>query len=366
MEHDHIKSGFGFEHLKPCPDCYNTPEVSFNPFSLEFKISCCGYVAENAEWEVALGVWNDFVEERISESNSAAEMEKEKTPNGVILQCPICGSALEKIVYTDGMLQIVCKSMDRCINIASKDHARLRALLKNEDWRSMAEEAKPCPRCGGDEIELWFDSEKFWIHCKNANCWAESDGVTSAEALAKWKEIVGDEPNVDAANGISRNGEPMEDEKEKEANAIIAPCPRCGKIPETFNVSRPGVDNLLISCCGVSKCRDEYYATIEAWNDYSVEHQLEIPAERSQDKISNLVENLREMLVSQNYGNSALTPPVLCPKMEPEQALLVRMSDKIARLASLASEKDRDCASLKGTLLDLAGCCILAIIAMEG
>lgn len=113
-------------------------------------------------------------------------------------KCPICGSALEKIIYTDGMLQIVCKSMDRCINIASKDHARLRALLKNDDWRSMAEEAKPCPRCGGDKIALWYNSEKFWIHCEKTDCRTESNGETSAEALAKWKEIVGDEQNKEA------------------------------------------------------------------------------------------------------------------------------------------------------------------------
>lgn len=313
MEHDHIKSRV--EHLKsaalPCPDCQNTPAVSFYPYCNEFKISCCGYVVENAEWEVALGVWNDFVEENVSESNSA---DKEKTPNGIISQCPICGGALGKNIYANGTLHIVCKSR-RCITIASKDHARLWALLQYEDWRSIAEKTKPCPRCGGDEITIWYNDEKFWIHCEKSGCRAGSNGETSAEALAQWKELTCDEqPQVDAVKGIEK------DKKEKDPS------------------------------------------------DYSAEYQITPPAERSEDKISDVVEHLREMLIvkNQNYGNSAFSSPVLLPYLKPKEALLVRMSDKVARLASLASgEKDRVGESIEDTLYDLAGYCVFAIIAME-
>ncbi len=160
----------------------------------------------------------------------------------------------------------------------------------------------------------------------------------------------------------------MEDKKEKEANGIISQCPICGKVPSIHDISDTYDDEFIITCCGVSQCLDGYHATIDAWNRYSAEHQLKTPAERSQDNISEVVERLREMLISknQNYGNSAFTPPVLCPKMDPEQALLVRMSDKVARLASLASgEKDRVGESMEDTLYDLAGYCILAIIAMR-
>ena len=207
-----------------------------------------------------------------------------------------------------------------------------------------------CPECHQPPA-VTFDqsSMEFKISC----CGYSVEAEEAAVVLELWDDVV-KEKIVE-----------MKDKKGKMSNAIIAPCPKCGKIPFTCDVSRLGDTAHLISCCGVSKYRDEYHAAIEAWNDYSVEHQLKTPAERPQDNISAVVENLREMLVSKNYGNLALTPPVLCPKMEPEQALLVRMSDKIARLASLASEKDRDCASMKCALLDLAGCCILAIIAMR-
>lgn len=224
MEHDHIKSGDAHIRFRECPDCHQLPAITFDPSSREFKISCCEYVVGNAELTDARGLWNDFVEEKIS----------------------------------------------------------------------------------------------------------------------------------------------MEYKKEKEPSVAIAPCPRCGQIPSICDVSRAGCDNCLISCCDVSKCLDGYDETVEAWNDYCAEHQLKTPAECSQDNISAVVENLREMLVSKNYGNLALTAPVLCPNMDPEQALLVRMSDKVARLASLASgEKDRVGESIEDTLYDLAGYCVLAIIAME-
>lgn len=226
MEHDHIKSGDAHIRFRECPDCHQLPAITFDPPSQEFKISCCGYVVENAEFTVARGLWNDFIEEKIS----------------------------------------------------------------------------------------------------------------------------------------------MEYKKEKEPNVAIAPCPKCGKVPSIRDISDTYDDQHMISCCGVSKVLDGCIATIESWNDYCAEHQLKTPAERSQVKISEVVENLRKILIAKNknYGNSVFQTPALLPDLPAEKAIFVRMSDKVARLASLASgEKDRVGESIEDTLLDLAGYCVLAIIAME-
>lgn len=210
-----------------------------------------------------------------------------------------------------------------------------------------------CPECHQPPA-VTFDqsSHEFKISC----CGYSLEGEEAPVVLELWNDFVKEK--------IAE----MEDKKEKEANAIIAPCPRCGEIPEIIDISRISCNEYMISCCGVSKYRDESYATIKAWNDYSAEHQLKTTAERSQDKISEVVEHLRKILIAknQNYGNSAFRSPALLPDLPAEKAIFVRMSDKVARLASLASgEKDRVGESMKDTLLDLAGYCVLAVIAME-
>ena len=322
MEDYHFKCG----HLRmryrawACPDCHQPPAVSFDPSRQEFKISCCGYSLENENLAVVFGLWNDFVQEKF------AEMEdEEKTLDGIVSKCPRCGSAMKKNIDANGTLSIKCGSGKRCICLASKDNARLFDILRNADWRAIAEEVKSCPECGGDEVEIWFDGNKFWIHCTHTRCWKRgiARGETLEEVRAQWKEIVGDKQNVenvDAVKGIARNVEKMEDKKEKDAN------------------------------------------------DYSAEYQLKTPAERSRDKISSVVENLREMLLAKNknYGNSAFQAPALLPDLPAEKAIFVRMSDKVARLAQLTSgEKDRVGESIEDTLYDLAGYCVLAIIAMR-
>lgn len=210
-----------------------------------------------------------------------------------------------------------------------------------------------CPECHQPPA-VTFDqsSMKFKISC----CGYSVEAEEAAVVLELWDDFV-KEKIVE-----------MKDKKGKMSNAIIASCPRCGKIPFTCNVARFGHDDYLISCCGVSKCLEGYDETVEAWNDYSAEYQLKNLAKPSQDKISEVVKRLRKMLISknQNYGNSAFCSPILLPHLKPEAALLVRMSDKVARLVSLASgEKDRVGESIEDTLLDLAGYCILAIIAMK-
>ena len=68
---------------------------------------------------------------------------------------------------------------------------------------------------------------------------------------------------------------------------------------------------------------------------------------------------------NQDYGSSGMKRPVLMPSMTPRQALLCRMSDKVARIAQLADGSDPQVADekLEDTIKDLAGYCILWLTA---
>ena len=71
---------------------------------------------------------------------------------------------------------------------------------------------------------------------------------------------------------------------------------------------------------------------------------------------------LEKLLIAKhaNYGNTAEERPVLAPGITPGEAILVRMSDKVARLAALNSgEPDKVGESLADSVRDLAGYCIL-------
>lgn len=73
-------------------------------------------------------------------------------------------------------------------------------------------------------------------------------------------------------------------------------------------------------------------------------------------------DTLRDLLhaKSENYGNSYAHTPRLAHDIDPDKALLVRMSDKIERLVALANgEQDKVGESFDDTLLDLAGYIIL-------
>lgn len=224
---------------------------------------------------------------------------------------------------------------------------RIKSWISHIRFRAWA-----CPDCRQPPaVEFDTSSQKFKISC----CGYSLEGEEAAVVLELWNDFVKEKAE-------------MEDEKEKTPNTVIAPCPKCGKIPAIHDVSDFDDDEYMISCCGVSQCLDGYHATIEAWNKYCTREQPKTPAEHSQDKISAVVEHLREMLISKNrnYGNSAFRPPALLPDLPAEKAIFVRMSDKVSRLASLASgEKDMVGESMQDTLLDLAGYCVLAIIAME-
>ncbi|GEM_PF-2461600 len=73
-------------------------------------------------------------------------------------------------------------------------------------------------------------------------------------------------------------------------------------------------------------------------------------------------EQLAETLLAKhrNYGGSAFQSPYLQPLLDPETAMKVRLSDKIARLQNLESgDQDIVGESRLDTLLDIAGYAIL-------
>ena len=81
-------------------------------------------------------------------------------------------------------------------------------------------------------------------------------------------------------------------------------------------------------------------------------------------RIGNACDRLKELLISknQNYGNSALTPPPLAD-VSTKTAILVRLGDKFKRLQQLThGEQDKVGESLKDTIQDIAGYCILFLI----
>lgn len=82
-----------------------------------------------------------------------------------------------------------------------------------------------------------------------------------------------------------------------------------------------------------------------------------------QQRIANEALAWTELLLRKNadYGSSAWIAPILAQHCEPGTAILVRMSDKIQRLASLASHKDAHvhAESFDDTVRDLGAYCLL-------
>lgn len=73
-------------------------------------------------------------------------------------------------------------------------------------------------------------------------------------------------------------------------------------------------------------------------------------------------ETLKDFLTrkNQNYGGAVFENPSLCRGIPALMALLVRMSDKTARIAALTNgEKDKVGESIEDTVRDLAGYCVL-------
>lgn len=85
-------------------------------------------------------------------------------------------------------------------------------------------------------------------------------------------------------------------------------------------------------------------------------------------EIRRICKALEDMLLRKNadYGNSSQRAPILTPRLSAQDALKVRLSDKIARFIQLEQTGSaRVNESLDDTLLDMAGYCVLLLIARK-
>ncbi len=85
-------------------------------------------------------------------------------------------------------------------------------------------------------------------------------------------------------------------------------------------------------------------------------------------KIADTCDELKDTLLRKNadYGNSALTPPILCPSLTAFEGIMVRLGDKFARLKNLnVGHKDSVGESVRDTIKDIAGYCVLALIEID-
>ena len=79
------------------------------------------------------------------------------------------------------------------------------------------------------------------------------------------------------------------------------------------------------------------------------------------DKVDKILDEISTILVEKNesYGNSALDPVRVFSKASPEEQLLVRLDDKLSRLARGEDYQNED------TITDLIGYLVLLKIAKE-
>lgn len=85
-------------------------------------------------------------------------------------------------------------------------------------------------------------------------------------------------------------------------------------------------------------------------------------------EIKRICKALENTLLRKNadYGNSSQRAPLLIPRLSAQDALKVRLSDKIARFIQLEQTgAARVNESLDDTLLDIAGYCVLLLIARK-
>lgn len=87
-------------------------------------------------------------------------------------------------------------------------------------------------------------------------------------------------------------------------------------------------------------------------------------AERINETCDELCDTLKAK--NSNYGDTANSAPYFVPWLEPDQAILIRMSDKVSRLRTLLTkEQDKVGESVRDTVKDLAGYCVLLLIELD-
>lgn len=92
------------------------------------------------------------------------------------------------------------------------------------------------------------------------------------------------------------------------------------------------------------------------------------PVNVTEAKIAQTCVAMSRLLLAKNknYGNSALTAPPLAD-VSIQIGILVRLGDKFKRLQQLThGEQDKVGESLKDTIQDIAGYCILYLVSEEG
>lgn len=87
----------------------------------------------------------------------------------------------------------------------------------------------------------------------------------------------------------------------------------------------------------------------------------------TREAIAKVCDDLRNVLLKKNegYGNSSMIAPLFLPNQSPKSSVLIRMSDKVNRLRSLAEQGKIGSESFDDTVLDLAGYCVLYFVADE-
>jgi len=84
------------------------------------------------------------------------------------------------------------------------------------------------------------------------------------------------------------------------------------------------------------------------------------------EQINAVCEELRKLLLAKNidYKDSFAQSPILRPDMKPSDALMVRISDKIARIINIAAGHDAEVEDepLWKTWIDFAGYSVLQVI----
>lgn len=82
---------------------------------------------------------------------------------------------------------------------------------------------------------------------------------------------------------------------------------------------------------------------------------------RSQQRIAQTGIDWLKMLLRKNsdYGDSAWKRPLLKPTLDPGDAIMVRMTDKIERIAQLQTKDAEVAESLEDTIRDLGAYCLL-------
>lgn len=82
--------------------------------------------------------------------------------------------------------------------------------------------------------------------------------------------------------------------------------------------------------------------------------------------IERIINHIHTTLVKKqhDYG-SAASKPCLFGTADPLECILVRMSDKVSRLATLSKSKQMVEETFDDTLLDLAGYCVLYLATKE-